>query len=382
MPFAVRSLHPFLIVLAALAGCGAKPQPAQSPPLSVRVVVAERQQVPVTREFVGRLTATRSADVRARVAGVLQRRLYQEGTEVKAGQPLFQIDPTPLQAELDRAQAALARAEAEATNAKVVAERARKLIAQGLISQAALDDAEAAERSTAAQVKQAKAEVESARIRLSYARVTAPISGRAAEQQVTEGALVGEGEATLLTVVEQIDPLYVNFDPPASVLQELTRMQADPSKVATDRARVQILLSDGTEYEHVGRIDFSGTRVDPNTGTIAFRGIVPNPERRLLPGMFVKVRLTLGQRDDVFLLPQSAVLRDTQSAFVWAVGEDNKAVQKRITTDAMYGGNWIVTSGLNEGDRIAIEGVTMIQPGTVLQPVTGAAGPAANAAAK
>jgi membrane fusion protein (multidrug efflux system) len=371
-----------LILLAALAGCGADSQPAQLPPLSVRVMVVERQQVPVTREFVGRLTATRSADVRARVAGVLQRRLYQEGTEVKAGQPLFQIDPQPLQAELNRALAALARAEAEATNAKMVADRARKLIAQGLISQAALDDAQAAERSTAAQVKQAKADVDSARIRLSYARVTAPISGRAAEQQVTEGALVGEGEATLLTVVEQIDPLYVNFDPPANVLQELTRMRADPSKVAASRARVQIVLSDGTEYEHLGTIDFSGTRVDPNTGTIAFRGIVPNPEHRLLPGMFVKVRLMLGERGDVFLLPQAAVLRDTQSAYVWAVGEDNKAVQKRITTDATYGGNWIVTAGLNDGDRIAIEGLTMIQPGTVLQPVMGAVAPVANAAAK
>lgn len=382
MPFAVRSLPPLLILLAALAGCGADSQPAQLPPLSVRVMVVERQQVPVTREFVGRLTATRSADVRARVAGVLQRRLYQEGTEVKAGQPLFQIDPQPLQAELNRALAALARAEAEATNAKMVADRARKLIAQGLISQAALDDAQAAERSTAAQVKQAKADVDSARIRLSYARVTAPISGRAAEQQVTEGALVGEGEATLLTVVEQIDPLYVNFDPPANVLQELTRMRADPSKVAASRARVQIVLSDGTEYEHLGTIDFSGTRVDPNTGTIAFRGIVPNPEHRLLPGMFVKVRLMLGERGDVFLLPQAAVLRDTQSAYVWAVGEDNKAVQKRITTDATYGGNWIVTAGLNDGDRIAIEGLTMIQPGTVLQPVMGAVAPVANAAAK
>lgn len=385
MTVSISKMLPALLA-CALCSCGRPSQPPQAPALPVGVIVAQPQSVPLTREFVGRLAATRSADVRARVAGVLQRRLYREGTEVKAGQPLFQIDPTPLQADLDRAQAALARAEAEATNAKIVADRARKLIAQRLISQAALDDAEAAERSAAAQMKQAQAEVQTARIRLGYASVTAPIAGRAGQQQVTEGALVGQDDATLLTMIEQIDPLYVNFNQPASVLEQLTRWQSTGSAttVAPNRAQVQIVLSDGTLYDETGTVDFSGTTVDPSTGTVAFRGVVPNPKRRLLPGMFVKIRLTLGQRNDVFLVPQTAVLRDSQGAFVWAVGANNHGEQKRVTTEAMHGKDWIVSAGIAAGDQIIVEGGGMMQPGALVKPTPAqsvAAKPAAGTAA-
>ena len=341
----------------------------EAPPARVRVVTAQPQTVPLTREFVGRLAATRSADVRARVAGVLQRRVYKEGAYVKAGQLLFQIDPTPLQADLDSALAALARAEAEATNARVIADRARKLITQRLISQADLDNAEADERSTAAQMKQAQADAQSARIRLGYASVTAPIAGRAGEQQVTEGALVGQDEPTLLTIVEQIDPIYAHFDVPASGLEQFMRVQAtgEVTAAAPNEASVQILLSDGAAYGETGKVDFSATRVDPSTGTVAFRGLVPNSAGRLLPGMFVRVRLSVGQRNRAYLLPQAAVLRDVAGAYVWTVGDNNRAIQKRITTEFMHGSDWVV-SGLAPGDRVIVEGMMSVQSDAVVNP--------------
>lgn len=341
----------------------------ETPPIPVGVLEVQPQAVPLTREFVGRLAATRSADVRARIAGVVERRLYKEGTEVKAGQPLFQIDPKPLQAELDSALATLARAEAESANARVIAERARTLIKERLVSQADLDNAEANERSTAAQMKQAQADVQSARIRLGYALVTAPIAGRAAEQRVTEGALVGEGDATLLTIVEQIDPIYVHFDLPASGLEHFLRVQSTGEVTAAgpNEASVQVLLSDGTAYPESGKVDFTGTRVDPSTGTVAFRGVLPNRSRLLLPGMFVRVRLSLGQRNDVFLVPQTGVLRDAGGAYVWTVGENNQAIQKHITTEFMQGADWVV-SGLAAGDRVIVDGVMSVRPDSIVDP--------------
>ncbi len=356
-------------LLLALAACGSKPQPTEKPPVSVRVITVQPQDVPLTREFVGRLAATRSADVRARVAGVLQRRVYKEGTEVKAGQLLFQIDPTPLQAELNGKLAALARADAEATNAKVIAERARKLITQRLISQADLDTAEANERSTSAQRKQAQADVESARIRVGYTSVTAPIAGRAGEQRVTEGALVGQDGATLLTIIEQIDPIYVGFDLPANGLEHFFRAQStgQVTAAAANQANVQIVLPDGSVYAETGKVDFTGTSVDPSTGTVAFRGLLPNPNRHLMPGLFVKVRLSLGQRNQAFVLPQSAVLRDVAGAYVWTVAADNRAIQKHITTESMQGTDWIA-SGLAAGDRVIVDGVMSVRPDAIVNP--------------
>jgi membrane fusion protein (multidrug efflux system) len=356
-------------VLLSVAGCGKQPQQMQMPPVPVGVTTVQPQSVPLVREFVGRLSATRSADVRARVAGVLEKRLYKEGTEVKEGQPLFQIDPTPLQAELEAAVATLARAEAEATNAKVIADRARKLIAQKLVAQADLDNAEASERTTAAQMKQAQAAVQSARIRLGYALVRAPIAGRAGQQQVTEGALVGQDEATLLTMIEQIHPIYVNFDLPATGIERLARAESEGS-VSTNlpHAQVEVLQPDGTLYGYKGTVDFTGTTVDPTTGTVAFRGTIPNPERHLLPGMFVRVRLAMGERNRVFLVPQTAVMRDPSGAYLFVVGPDNRATQKHVTTEFMQGADWIVSQGLEPGDRVIVRGVANLRPDAPVQP--------------
>ena len=366
-------------LLALLLGaCARSGPPPASPPPQVGIVVVHAQPVPLTRNLVGRLSATRSADVRARVAGVLLKRLYTEGSDVKAGQPLFQIDPAPLRAALDGALASLAQAEANATNAHITAQRSRQLLPSGLVSRSDLDNAEAAERSTAAAVQQAKAAVGTARINLSYASVTAPIAGRAGQQGVTEGALVGQGTATLLTTVEQIDPIYVNFDQPAVDIERLRRAQAAGS-VTMARGRqvsVQVILADGTPYAHTGTLDFLDVSVDPATGAVALRGIIPNPDHQLLPGMFVGLRLTSGAVNRGFLVPQAGLLRDAQGAYVLVADADDKVVQKRVTTESLAGPNWIVTEGLADGDRVIVSGTQSARPGSSVAAVPATAAPA------
>ena len=366
-------------LLALLLGaCARSGPPPASPPPQVGIVVVHAQPVPLTRNLVGRLSATRSADVRACVAGVLLKRLYTEGSDVKAGQPLFQIDPAPLRAALDGALASLAQAEANATNAHITAQRSRQLLPSGLVSRSDLDNAEAAERSTAAAVQQAKAAVGTARINLSYASVTAPIAGRAGQQGVTEGALVGQGTATLLTTVEQIDPIYVNFDQPAVDIERLRRAQAAGS-VTMARGRqvsVQVILADGTPYAHTGTLDFLDVSVDPATGAVALRGIIPNPDHQLLPGMFVGLRLTSGAVNRGFLVPQAGLLRDAQGAYVLVAGADDKVVQKRVTTESLAGPNWIVTEGLADGDRVIVSGTQSARPGSTVAAVPATAAPA------
>jgi membrane fusion protein, multidrug efflux system len=343
----------------------------------VGVVVVHAQSVPLTRNLVGRASATRSADVRARVAGVLLKRLYVEGSDVRAGQPLFQIDPAPLHAALDGALAALAQAQASATNAHIAAQRTRELAPSGLVSRSDLDNAEATERSTAAAVEQAKAAVGTARINLGYATVTAPISGRAGQQGVTEGALVGQGTATLLTTVEQIDPIYVNFDEPAVDIERLRRAQVagDVTLTRGKQVTVQLTLPDGSAYGHTGTLDFLDVSVDPATGAVALRGIIPNPDHQLLPGMFVGVRLKSAEVNRAFLVPQAGLERDAQGAYVLVAGSDDKVVQKRVTVETLAGADWIVTAGLADGDRVIVSGTQNARPGATVAAVPAAAGP-------
>lgn len=353
---------------ASLAACGSSgnggPHSAAAPP-PVKFIAVQPQQVPLTRSFTGRLSAYRSANVLARVSGVLLKRLYREGAEVKAGQPLFQIDPAPYRAALDGALAALAQAKANAANAHVTAQRDRELISSHLVALSQLDTDEATERSTAAAVKQAQANVETARINLGYTDVTSPIAGIAGEQQVTEGALVGQGTPTLLTTVDQIDPIYVNFDEPAAQIEELSGLeQAHRITAATAaEAKVQLRLPDGTPYGLPGRLDFRAATVDPTTGTAALRGVIPNPDHNLLPGMFVDLTLTIGHADHAFLVPQIALQRDAKGAYVLTVGPDSKVVMKRVRTEGAAGTDWIVSSGLSPGDRIIVSGIQSAHPG-------------------
>ena len=331
---------------------------AQMPPPEVGVVVMHKSDVALSRELVGRLSAFRSADVRARVPGVLQRRLYEEGSDVRKGQPLFRIDPAQLQATAAQAQGALAQARASAANAHAAAERARGLIDAKYISRADYDNAVAAERTSSAAVQAAQAAVQAAQINLGYATVRAPISGRAGKQQVTEGALVGQGEATLLTTVEQLDPMYVNFSMSVAELAQVRRA----NQGAGDRA-VHILLPDGTAYGQSGVLDFSGDVVDPATGAVSLRARIDNPDGVLLPGTYVTVQAVLGQEQDVFLVPQAAVQRDPKSAYVLVVGKDGVVVRKDIVTGAAQGSDWIVREGLAAGDQVIVSGLQRAIPG-------------------
>jgi membrane fusion protein, multidrug efflux system len=364
-----------------LAGCGSaqKTPPGPPPPAPVGVVTVRPEAVPLVHDLVGRLSATRQADVRARVAGVLQKRLYKEGSRVREGQILFQIDPAPLKAALDAAEASLAQAEAQATNAHITAQRNRDLLPSGLVSRSDLDNAQANERSTAASVQQAKANVEVARINLGYASVRSPIDGRASQQRVTEGALVGQGEATLLTTVEQLDPIYVNFDQAAVELERLRREQAtgNITLAGDSKAVVQLKMQDGTAYSHAGTLDFADVSVDPATGSVALRGIVPNPDGQLLPGMYVSVHLTVGTMNNAYLVPQAGLQRDGTGPYVLAVGPDNKVQMKRVMTDTSVKNDWIVSSGLASGDRIIVSGVQNARPGSPVTVVANEAAPSA-----
>ncbi|MDR2872693.1 MAG: efflux RND transporter periplasmic adaptor subunit, partial [Xanthomonadaceae bacterium] len=272
-------------LLATLTACKEQQQQMPPPP-EVGVLEAKQQTVPLEREMVGRLSAFRSADVRARVPGVLLRRVYQEGTDVKEGQVLFLIDPAPLQAALNVAQSQLAQAEASYANAKMIADRARQLAPQKYISQNDLDNAIATERTTAAAVQGARADVANAKINLEYASVHAPISGRAGQQQVTEGALVGQGNVTLLTTIDQLDPLYVNFSMSANEMAELRRAQGSGNVELANvgKATVQIMLGDGSIYDQTGTVDFYDFTVDPATGSVSLRALLPKPNPTLLPG--------------------------------------------------------------------------------------------------
>jgi len=369
--------------VAVLAACG-KEQAAgpggpggQMPPPEVGVITAQATHVPLQQQLVGRLAAFRSADVRARVPGVLQRRVYEEGSDVREGQVMFLIDPAQLQAALGQSEAALAQAQATYANAKSAADRARQLLPQKYISQSDYDNAIAAERSAGASVQQAKAGVETARINRGYATVRAPISGRAGKQQVTEGALVGQGDATLLATVDQIDPLYVDFS--MSVEQLAQVRQLDDGSGHRD---VQVLLPDGSVYAHPGTLDFSGDIVDPATGAVALRARVPNPERHLLPGTFVSVRATLGEQRSAYRVPQVALQRDAQGAYVLVVGKDGKVARKTVTTSGLDGADWIVGSGLANGDQVIVSGLQRAQPGqpakaVPMPPASGTAKPAA-----
>lgn len=355
--------RPPRLVLAAslaalLAACGGNPGTQAAPTPTVGVVTLNPQDVPLRRQLVGRLSAYRSADVRARVAGVLRERVYQEGDDVHAGQVLFRIDPAPLAAANAAANAAQAQAQANYTNAHVAAERARSLAPQKYISKADLDNALAAERAAAAALQQARATVQEARINLGYATVIAPISGRAGRQQVTEGALVGQGDATLLTTVDQIDPLYVNFSIAAADYERLRKAR----DAATVAGGVQVTLPDGTPYPQPGRLDYTGSTVDPATGAITLRAVLANPDHVLLPGMFVNIDANLGTQKGAYRVPQAAVQRDPQGAFVLVVA-GGKVERRNITLDRADGDAWIVNGGLSPGAQVIVSGVQQVMPG-------------------
>lgn len=362
----MRAAHPLIIVISLLlaaTGCSKKeaaggPPGGEMPPPEVGVMVLQPTTVAINKDLVGRLAPFRSADVRARVPGVVQRRLYEEGSEVRQGQALFQIDAAPMQAVRAQAAAALAQAQANAANSRAAAARARSLIDAKFISRSDYDNALAAERTAVASVQAAQASLQAADINLGYARVRAPISGRAGKQQVTEGALVGQGEATLLTTVDQSDPTYIDFSMSVSELAQVRQMGQGGAQT-----QVQVVLSDGTPYPGIGQLDFSGNVVDPATGAVQLRARIPNPDGILLPGSFVTLKAVLGQERNAYLVPQDAVQRDATGSYALVVGKDGMVVRKDIATDRSQGSNWVVHDGVAAGDQLIVSGLQRAIPG-------------------
>ena len=351
------------VVLAACskseAPAGAAPGGAGAPPpAEVGVVTVTPGDVGLITELPGRLEASRVAQVRARAAGILQERLFREGSEVKAGQPLFRIDAAPYAAALQSAEAGLARAEANRATAQALADRYKPLVAENAISQQEYANAVAAAKAAEADVAVGKAAVRTASINVNYANVTAPISGTIGRALVTEGALVGQGEATQLAVIQQINPMYVNFTQSASEALKLKRaMAAGQLKSAgADAASVRIVLEDGSEYPQPGKLLFSDLTVDATTGQVTLRAEVPNAQGALLPGLYVRVRLEQATATDAITLPQQAVTRSAQGDSVMVVGADGKVAPRPVKVGGQQNGQWVVLDGLKAGEQVMVDG--------------------------
>jgi len=371
-----------LAIAVLLSACGKGEAPAAAgaggpkmPAPEVGVVVATPGDVGLLVELPGRLEASRVAQVRARAAGILQKRLFREGSDVKAGQPLFQIDSAPYKATAMSAEASLARAEANAVQAKALAERYKPLVEANAVSKQEYAKAVADWKAAEADVGVARAAVQTARINLGYASVTAPISGRIGRALVTEGALVGQNEVTELAVIQQIDPMYVNFTQSATEVLKLRRaMEAGQFKRSDDAAgaSVRVVLEDGTAYALPGKLLFSDLTVDPTTGQITLRAEVPNPNGVLLPGLYVRVRLEQAQATNAITVPQQAVTRTQEGDTLKVVGDDGKVSVRKVKISAGQDNRWVVLDGLKAGEKVMVDGfqkLQMMPPGTPVKPV-------------
>jgi len=385
-----------LPLVAALVACspsgtppaaGGKGPGGGMPAPQVGVITVQPGDVGLQTELPGRLEASRVAQVRARAAGILQQRLFREGSDVRVGQPLFRIDAAPYQATLRSAEASLARAQANLSNTRAIAERYAPLVAEKAISQQDYTNAVAAQKAAEADVAAATAAVQTARINLGYATVTAPISGRIGRALVTEGALVGQGEATALAVVQQVDPLYVNFTQSAADVLRLTRaIEAGRFKRSgAQAAQVRVVLDDGSEHPQMGKLLFADLSVDSSTGQVTLRAEVPNPGGKLLPGLYVRVRLEQAQASNAIGLPQQAVTRTQQGDTVTLIDDQGQRVPRQVKIRQGQNGQWVVTEGLKAGEQVIVDGFQkMFVPGAPVNPVpwTPPAAGAAAAAAK
>lgn len=372
-------------LLLLVAGCGEKQANAQAPgggmpPPEVSVVTVAPERIAMTTELPGRLEATRVAQVRARVPGIVLKRVFREGSDVKAGDILFRIDPAQYQATYNSTLAALAKAEANLAQANLTVERYKPLVATNAISKQEYDDAVTAQKQAVADVASAKAARETARLNLGYATVNAPISGRIGRALVTEGALVGQGEATPLALIQQLDPIYVNVTQSATEALQLRRAMASGQlkSVGKDQARVTLVTEDGRIYPHPGRLLFSDMTVDQSSGAITLRAEVPNPDRFLLPGMYVRAQVEQAINEQAITVPQQAVQRDAKGASVLVVGPDGKVETRPVKANSARENTWIVTEGLKAGERVIVEGFQKVQPGATVKAVEWKAPAAAN----
>jgi membrane fusion protein (multidrug efflux system) len=366
---AVLPLAALLIAGVAVTACGKKQEMPQGGPTDVGVVVVSAAPVHMTTELSGRTSAYLSSDVRPQVGGLIKARLFTEGGYVKQGQPLYQIDPAPFQAQYASAQAALSQAKAGLTTAQLKADRYAELVKINGVSKQENDDAQAALAQAQAAVQSAQALVQTAGINVGYTKVLAPISGRIGISNVTPGALVTASQATELTRIQNIDQVYLDISQSANDLMALKTQMASGAIGKPDTADVELVLDNGTVYPLHGKLQVSDVTVDPATGTVTLRALFPNPNGTLLPGMFAKARIVSGVVSNGILVPQAGVTRDPQgNATVMIVGKDSKAESRTITVAQTVGDKWLVTGGLQSGDKVIVEGLQKIRPDAPVKP--------------
>jgi membrane fusion protein (multidrug efflux system) len=359
-------------VALILAACGQKQSapPPQTP--EVGVVTVQPTRVPVTTELPGRTSAFLVAQVRARVDGIVLRREFTEGADVKAGQRLYKIDPAPFIASLNTAKAALAKAQANLVTQNAQAARFKILVAANAVSKQDYDNAVASQGQAAADVASGKAAVDTAQINLGYTDVTSPITGRIGVSQVTPGAYVQASAATLMSTVQQLDPVYVDLTQ-SSVDGLKLRRDIEEGRLQTggpNAAKVTLTLEDGRQYPETGKLQFTDVSVDPSTGSVTVRAIFPNKDNVLLPGMFVRAHIDEGSNDNALVVPQVGVTHDQKGQpTALVVGPDNKVSQVSLTTSGTFGSNWVVDSGLKAGDRVIVEGTEKVRPGATVKAV-------------
>jgi membrane fusion protein (multidrug efflux system) len=381
-------LAPALLAAAVLAGCsGGSAAPSggpgggqKPPPPAVGVITVQPGPVGLAADLPGRLESSRVAQVRARVTGIVQKRRFQEGADVKAGQSLFDIDDQPYRAVLASAQASEAKAQVALNQAQTMLERNRPLAQARAISEQEWVATEAAHKQAVADVAAARAAVQQAKLNVDYAQVRAPISGRIGRALVTEGALVSQAEATQLATVQQVDPLYVNFTQSATEALRLRRAIESGELKSSTAGRVRVLLDDGSEYPLPGKLLFADVTVDPSSGQLLLRAEVPNPKGVLLPGLYVKVRFEQARTDSAILVPQQAVTRGASEDTVLVVGPDHQVSQRAVKLGGASGNRWVVLEGLNAGEQVVVDGFQKIQPKAPVTPVPWA-GPGGAAAA-
>lgn len=363
-----------VVSVLLLTACGSKSVPvdpmAAQGPVEVGVITVDVADVALTVELPGRTSAFRKAEVRPQVTGIIQKRLFEEGTEIEAGAQLYQIDAATYQAAEATAKAELARAEANIAATEARAKRYEDLASKQAISRQDYDDAIAALGQARASLAAGKAAVTAAGINLQYTKVMAPISGVIGKSSVTEGALVTAGQAEPLAIIQQLDPIYVDVSQSATQLLQLRRAILDGSVAKAEAAKVRLLLDDGSFYEHEGELQFSEVGVDESTGTVVLRAIFPNPDRLLLPGMFVRAQVQEGMRADAMLVPQRGISRDRSgNATALVVNSAGEVELRQLRTSRAVGNQWVVEEGLSVGDAVIVEGLQKIRVGVKVNAV-------------
>jgi membrane fusion protein (multidrug efflux system) len=361
-----------IVVYLIIGGCGKQKTGGPPPMPEVAIVTIQSKQAVITTELAGRTSANLVAEVRPQVGGIIQKRLFTEGSDVKAGQALFQIDPALYQAALDNAKAVLSRSEANLSAIRLKADRMRELLVDKAVSQQDYDDTSAALKQTQADIQYGKATLETARINLKYTIIIAPISGRIGKSNVTEGSLVTAQQPAALATIQKLDPMYVDVPQSTTEVLRLRRglKEGRLDQSGADQKKVQLIMEDGTTYPLAGTLQFRDVTVDPTTGSVVLRIVFPNPNGILLPGMFVRAVVQEGINNQAILIPQQAVSRDPRGNPLTLIVDAQSNVQLRmLTLDRAIGDQWLVSSGLAQGERVIIEGMQKVKPGAPVKVV-------------